>query len=194
MNGPNQMEKITYGDSIAIDFASLPEASQHALAQRGLTHVLGNEVASRVHAWAQAEGQANSDDKATVAAWKAANASAITSKTAEVQADFVKALQEGTLGSRVAGPRLTPLETIMRKAARGEIETILRANGVKVPKGEDTIETADGAFTMAQLIDRRLANEATGAPIRKAAERELAAKAKALAGVQADAKTALAAL
>lgn len=188
------MEKLTYGDNISVDFGTLPEVSQFALAQRGFTHVLGNEVASRVHAWSQAEGQANSEDKEAVKAWKLANAAAVDAKTTEVQADFLKSLTDGTLGNRVGGPRLTPIETIKRRIAWGEIETILRANKIKVPKGDDVIEMNGGSFTKAQLIDRRLANEVTGPVIQKAAEKELAAKARQLAAVEAGAQDALAAL
>jgi len=186
------MDKLTYGDSIEVDFSALPEVSQFALAQRGLTHVLGNEVASRVHSWAQGEGQANSEDRETVKAWKAANAAAITEKTNAVVADMLKALSEGTLGNRVSGPRLTPLETLCNQIARREIETILRANKIKVPKGDDKVSMPDGEFTMADLIARRLAKESTGNAIRAAAEKELKARAKALASVESDAAAAMA--
>lgn len=185
---------LTYGDSIKVDFTTLPAVSQLALMQRGFTHVLGNEVASRVHSWSQGESQANSEDRKTVADWKAANAEAVTAKTAEVQADFLKAITEGTLGSRTGGPRLTPLETVMNRIARGEIETILRANGIKVPKKDDTVEMPDGKFTMAQLIQRRLDKPETGDAIKKAAAKEIAAKSKQIDNVKADAKAALAAL
>ena len=188
------MENFKYGDNVSIDFAALPEVSQVALIQRGLTHVLGNEVASRVHAWAMGEGQANSEDKEVVKAWKLANASAITSKTSEVQADMVKALTDGTLGSRTTGPRLTPLETVLNKITRGEVETILRANSIKVPKGDDKVKMPDGEFTMKELIVRRLAKPEHGDRLRKLAEKEVAAQAKAQKAITDDAATALAAL
>lgn len=189
------MDALTYGDSITVDFTSLPEVSQRALAQRGLTHVLGNEVASRVHSWAQAEGQANSEDKAAVTAWKAANADKVDAKTAEVRKDMLDALASGTLGERgSSGPRLSPVETIKRRIARGEITTILQAHKIKVPKGEDKVKMHDGEFTMNELIDRRLAKPEHGERIAKAAEKELAAKAKAIAAAAANAEEAFAGL
>lgn len=185
------MEKLTYGDNLSVDFAALPEASQFALAQRGFTHIFGNEVASRVHSWAGAEEQANSDDKATIKAWKDANPDKLAAQAAIVQADMLKALNEGTLGARVSGPRLTPLDTMRRKIAREQIENILRTNKIKVPKKDDKIKMPDGEFTMEELIVRRLVlvtvakpdkpSVDIGAQITKEAEKRIAAQAKQMA-------------
>lgn len=188
------MDAFKYGDNVTVDFAALPEVSQVAVISRGLTHILGNEVASRVHAWAKDEKQGNSDDNEVVKAWKAANAAAISSKTAEVQADMLKALTDGTLGSRTTGPRLTPLETVLNKITRGEIETILRANSIKVPKADDKVKMPDGEFTMKELIARRLEKPEHGDRLRKLAEREVAAQAKAQKAITDDAASALNAL
>lgn len=182
---------LTYGDNLSIDFDSLPEASRVALAQRGFTHVMGNEVASRVHSWAMGEGQANSDDKAVVKAWKDANKDALAAQTTAVQADMLKALTDGTLGVRASsGPRLTPVETIANQMARKEIEDILRTNKIKVPKKDDKVKMPDGEFTMAELVARRLAK--FGERINKAAAAEAARRAKATAAVTADAAAAIA--
>ncbi len=190
------MEKLVYGD-YSVDFDTLPAVSQAALALRGLTHVLGNEVASKVHNWAGGETQANSDDKATVKAWKDAHPDEIAAKGKEFAADVLEALASGTLGNRVGGPRLTPIETLKRQIAKGQIETILRAAKIKVPTKDDTVKTPDGEFTMAQLVDRRLvatvkdaAGNVTrdiGAEIQKEADKELAARAKKQAALIADA-------
>ena len=187
------MDKLSYGTT-EVDFDALPAASQRALAQRGLTHVLGNEVASKVHAWAQGEGQANSKDRAEVAAWKEANAAAIDAKTSEYVVDALAALTAGTLGDRVGGPRLTPIETIKRRIAKVDIETILRTNKLKVPKGDETVTMKGEEFTMAQLIDRRLAHDVLGPEIVKKAEKELAAQKKAQDAIKAGAEEALNAL
>lgn len=189
-----QMDKLTYGDNIAVDFGTLPEASQHALALRGFTHIMGNETASRVHNWAGAEGQANSDDKATIKAWKDSHPAELAAKAVEVQGEFLKALTEGTLGSRVAGPRLQPVDQVARRIAKEQVSDILRAGGIKVPKKDETITTKDGAFTLDQLVDRRLANEAFGPAIKKAAEKEVANRAKAIDAAKANADEAMAAL
>lgn len=184
------MDKLTYGDKIEVDFSALPEVSQFALASRGLTHILGNEVASKVHAWAGAEGQANSDDKAVVKAWKDANPEKLAAKTSEVQADILDALNKGELGSRVSGPRLAPLDTIKRQIARKEVEDILRGNKLAVPKGEAKVKMGDAEFTMAQLIDRRI--EKFSDRITAAATKELAARAKAMKAAAENAQAALA--
>ena len=186
----NIMEKLVYGTT-EVDFDALPAVSQHALALRGLTHVLGNEVASKVHGWSQKEEQANSEDRATVKAWKEANAAAIEAKTAEFTAESVKSLLDGTLGFRTGGPRLTPLETIKRAIAKKQIVAILTAAKIKVPTKDDTVKTPDGEFTMAQLVDRRLVFVAKdgrdiGAEITKEAEKEVARLAKEAAKVQAN--------
>jgi hypothetical protein len=183
---------LTYGDSLNVDFAALPEVSQAALAQRGFTHVFGNEVASRVHSRAMGEDGANSDDKATVKAWKDANPDKLAAWAAEVSADFLAALNDGTLGNRVSGPRLTPVETIARQMARKEIEDILRANKIKVPTKDDKVKMPDGEFTMAELVTRRL--EKFGDRINAAAKKEADRRAKQTDAVTANAAEALTAL
>lgn len=177
--GMKQMENLTYGEKVVVDFTALPEVSQQALAQRGLTHVLGNEVASKVHSWAGQEGQANSDDKATVKAWKDANEAKLVDKTAEFVNDALKALVDGTLGTRAGGPRLTPIDTIKRQIARGQIEAIFKGHKISVPKGDKKVKTPDGEFTMDELIARRLVmvtkdGKDIGAAISAEAEKELA--------------------
>lgn len=184
--------ELTYGDSLKVDFATLPEASQSALAQRGFTHVFGNEVASRVHSRSMSEDGANSDDKATVKAWKDTNPDKLAAWAAEVSADFLKALTEGTLGNRVSGPRLTPVETIARQMAKKEIEDILRANKIKVPTKDDKVKMPDGEFTMTELVTRRL--EKFGDRINAAAKKEADRRAKQTDAVTANATEALSAL
>ncbi len=191
-----RMDKLVYGD-YSVDFDSLPAVSQAALALRGLTHLLGNEVSSKVLNWSGQEGQANSDDKATIKAWKEANADAVKAKGVEFANDMLQSLADGTLGNRVGGPRLTPIETLKRQIAKGQIETILRAAKIKVPTKDDTVKTPDGEFTMAQLVDRRLVatvkdasgnvTRDIGAEIQKEADKELAARAKKQAAIIADA-------
>lgn len=177
------MEKFTYG-AHEIDFDSLPDASKVAIVGRGLTHVFGNEVASRVHSWAMGETQANSDDKAVVKAWKDSNATAISTQAAVVALTMYDALVAGTLGNRASGPRVTPLDAMRRKIAKGQIENILRAHKIKVPTKDDKVKMPDGEFSMAELIDRRLVlvtKDGTdiGAQITKEAEKKIAAEAKA---------------
>ena len=177
------MDKLSYG-SHSIDFDALPESSRFALASRGLTHVLGNEIASKVHSWAMAEGQANSEDKATVKAWKEANASAIEARVAELQAETIAKLLDGTIGVRASsGPRLTPLDTLRRSIARDQVKVILRGQNIAIPKKDEKIKLANGEFTLDELVERRLVmvtkdGRDIGAEITREAEKELAARAK----------------
>ncbi len=172
------MEKITYGD-FAIDASALPEASLFALLSRGFTHVLGNEIASRVHAWCGAEGQANSDDKATIKAWKEANESAVAEQTAVLRKAAFDAIVAGTLGVRVGGPRVEPIDQAKASIARVEVLKVLAANGIKAPKKDEKVRFANGTEkSMAEMIASRLAHPEHGPRITKEAEKALAAKAK----------------
>lgn len=173
------MEKLSYG-TIEIDFDTLPSASQRALAQRGLTHFLGNEQASKLAAWSKAEGQANSEDKATVLAWKEANSAAVTSKMGELVAEANAALLAGTVGVRTSGPRVEPIDAVKTRLAKDEVLTILRNAKIAIPKKDEAVQFADGRTkSLAQMVTDRLAHAEHGPRITKAAEKILRDKAKA---------------
>ena len=172
------MPVITYSD-LTIDTATLPEASLVALLSRGLTHLLGNEISSKVHSWACGEDQANSDDRATVKAWKEANAEAVSAKVKEFQSATLAALAEGTIGTRTGGTSIDPIERRAEVIARKEVVAILSNAGTKVPKGEQKVKMGEAEFTMADLIERRMAKY--GDRLRADARRELEAEAKAKA-------------
>lgn len=162
---------ITYGTT-TFDFSKLPEASTVAILKRGLTHFLGNEQASKVAGWkarfAKTEG-------------REATEAEIDEQRAAYVASAIEALQNGTVGTHVRGPSVDPVEAAMEKIARNEINLVLKSNGAKfIGKGEDRKVTfADGsAFTMDELIERRLGNAEHGARIRKEAEKALKAAAK----------------
>lgn len=171
------MPTITYSD-ITIDTSTLPEASLVALLSRGLTHLLGNEISSKVHSWACGEAQANSDDRATVKAWKEANAEAVSAKVKEFQSATIEALAAGTIGTRAAsGTSIDPIERRAEVLARKEVVAVLTTNSIKVPKGEQKVKMGDAEFTMAELVDRRMTKY--GERLRAEAKRELDAEAKA---------------
>src|SRR5208282_5611174 len=68
MNDESDEDKVLrYGD-ITISPADVPAMSLFALAQRGFTHVLGNEVASALTAWRKSEEGAKADQGA-IDAW-----------------------------------------------------------------------------------------------------------------------------
>lgn len=147
--------QITYGAHV-IEVESLPAKSLEAMIRRGVSHYLGNEVASKVAAWA---------DKMAAPAPDGGDAGVIVtddekaSKKAEIQADFLAKLLAGDVGSAVRGPQVTPFDRAVASEARARVSARLKANGLKVPKGDETIKLGDGAFTMAQLVDRCVARE-----------------------------------
>lgn len=142
--------EITYGTH-TLDFDALPIASRNALARRGLAHVLGNEVASKVTSHFKAENYSEGETvpEDTEVAREA--------KKAEFQAEAMKKIMEGTLGVSMRGPSVDPLEAEINSICRKEVLKQLADNNLKAPKkADDTVKTASGEFTIAQLIHRRL--------------------------------------
>jgi ABC-type hemin transport system substrate-binding protein len=77
----------------------------------------------------------------------------------------------GTLGTRTSGPRVDPLTATMQGIAKREVLTVLKANSIKPPKGDEVVTFANGATkTMADMIATRLAHPEHGAKIKKEAE------------------------
>ncbi len=186
---------IAYGkdaDRLSIAITDLPAISLLSLAQKGLSHYLGNEVASKVTAWTESRVAtaikalpADADEAAKTAATQSALPNDAEKATAK--ADFIKAAWEallaGNVGARVGVPRSTPVESIMARIAEGEIRETLKSVGLVMPTGDKVVTFKTGeSFTRKQLIERRV--EKFGDRLRKAAEAEL----KALARVAAQAK------
>ena len=178
---------VTWG-AHSIDVATIPLQSLTVMVRRTLAHMLGNEVASKV--LSRAEAAAKEGAPMTDAQKEAL--------TTEFRTDIIAAINEGKLAIRAsAGPKADPIESRMAKIALKEITTILTTQGIKVPKGDDTITLDVGGvptqMSRDTLVDRRLARE--GDRIRKEAEAELRAEArkadkiKAAAGA-AEGKTA----
>ena len=169
------MDIITYGEH-TVDPTKLPVASINALLRRGVSHLLGNEQASKLTAWVES-------------ATKDANGAAPTDEAkAAKKAEFVKAalaaLAEGTIGTRVSGPRVEPIEAARNAIAKKEVLDILRAANIKVPKGEEAVRFADGTEkTLAQMVATRL--EKFGDRIEKEAAKKLADDARRVKAAQA---------
>lgn len=177
---------VTYGD-MALDFDTLPETSRMAMFRRGVSHFFGSEVASKVKAHFDSEDENGIKPERT----DESNAA----KLAEVRGEFMARLLAGTVGVSTRGPAVDPITVIIRRLARIEVQTTLKANNLAWPKkAEDTIELPDGSkVTGAQLIDRRIARDGerltTAAKkialdqARAAKKAEEAAKAEGLAGL-----------
>jgi len=161
------MSIVTYGNH-NIDTATLPVASIDSLLRKGISHFLGNEQASKVTAWVES-------------VTKEKNVAPTDEEKAAKKAEFIKsaieALVAGTVGTRVSGPRVEPIEAARNTIARKEVTDILRAANIKVPKGDEAVKFADGTEkTLAQMIATRL--EKFGDRIEKEAQKKLAEDAR----------------
>lgn len=188
--GEAQMTQVTYG-AVTVETASLPPVSAEAMIRRGLSHYFGNEQAAKVTAlkdkWI---GDKDANPEATPATDEQ-----VSKWLAEARQAAFEKLMAGTVGAgRLTGPRIDPIESATLAIAKVEVTNILRAAGVKPPKGEETVSLAGEAFTMAQLIERRLAKEgdriAKEAAKRVADQKKKAEKAKADVASAGENKTA----
>lgn len=165
------MTQIQYGEH-TLDFSALPPKSLEAMLKRGVAHFLGNEQAAKVTNWKAKfvadQGAEPGEDE-------------VAAKKAELVANALKMLAEGTVGTATRGPAADPIESEMDRIARREINETLKKHGLKFTgKGDDRKATfVNGeSFTMDELIERRLANPEHEARIRKAAEKAIRDAAK----------------
>lgn len=167
---------VTYSGFVC-DFGVLPQTSLTAMVRRGVSHFFGSEMASKVTAFFAVDDEGNSPAKT---AGIEDNAESRAAKKAEFQKAAYEALLAGTVGVSTRGPTVEPVVKIERRLAKAEVTGILTEHKVAIPKkAEDTITTPDGGkFTMAQLVDRRLAHAEHGPRIRREAAKELADKLK----------------
>lgn len=162
--------------SFSVDAGKLPPVSLHRLASYGLAHYLGNQAASKVVAWAEKDENKNATDEQKAA------------QKVLFQNAMVQALLDGTIGQHAArGPAVDPVEAEMDRIAKAEVVQTLKANNIKVPKGEDKVKFANGnEFTMDELIARRVEKYTD----RLTTEAKASLKAKEAAKKKAAAKVA----
>jgi hypothetical protein len=169
--------QLTYGDNVTIDFGALPVTSQHALAQYGLSHFLGNVQAAKMVARIRRDGigdtEATSD---MVSAWRKANTETVSVWTKEHLDAALAELHDGTVGTgRVGGPRKDPVETKLAALVLSDIRARLKGNGSLLKqfnkaKADDIIDFGGGVTrTRAQMIASTVAS--SGAALRKEAEK-----------------------
>lgn len=162
----------------AIDLTALPGKSISALLSRGLTHYFGSEQASRVKAWKDKvleETKVEPAEDEVVAFQKERFGIALSN------------LLEGTIGQRAIGITIDPLEKVKAQIARQDVVDILRANSIKVPKGDEAVEFADGTKkAMADMVKTRL--EKDGDAIEKRAKAVIKEREKAKAKAEESAK------
>lgn len=177
----------TYGEH-QVDRAKLPEATVHAIFNRGLVHFLGNEQASKVTNALQRETERLVKEFEAEAKRPATDEEKeqfrdmAEGKRAELKASYIeaalKAMNEGTIGvGRSRGPAADPIEVEMERFAKAEVKLALQAHGIKVPKGDEAVQFADGTkLTMDDLVDRWMTKN--GDKAKAHAEKVLRDKAK----------------
>lgn len=189
--------KVEYG-KYTVDFDALPTTSKKAMASRGITHFLGNEQNAKLTNWKQKQftemwlkekSEAASDE--VIASAKAQDKNfGLTDETIASQFkifcdEAYEKLLAGEVGIRsVNAIVVDPVEKIVNRLAKADVLTILAANGLKAPKGDEAITFANGTKrTMAEMLSKRI--ELKGDEFTKLANREIAAKHKALAAAKA---------
>lgn len=159
-----------HGD-ITVQPGDVPTLSIFALAQRGFTHVLGNEVASAVTAYKKSEEGAKASE-AEIAAW-------IKAKR-EAKLDQIL---NGTLGIRVAGaPKASGIERVMHTIAVERLRVKLKKFKLTLPTGDKTINVAGKDMGRDALIEAELRHGAVA--IREEAERRMQQDAGAVEAVE----------
>ncbi len=151
--------EVKWGDSVSAKLSDMPEASVVALAQRGFTHVFGNERASYVSGLKKA---VNEDGSATY------TEAEVSSLSDDWQTKKLAAIMDGTLGVRVGGGvRMSGIDKVMREIAIKELRAIAAAKKATLPRKSEDLNP---------LIEARLAKH--DARIRAAAQSELDALAE----------------
>lgn len=135
---------LKWGDYSTLP-SEVPAVSLLALAQRGVTHYMGNEQASKLTAWVKKPENKDATEEQVKAYAKTLHDAAW------------QKIMKGEMGVRSAGqPRITGIEAVMRKMATAWVSAALAKQGVKLPTGDKTVNMAGKDFTREQLIDRAL--------------------------------------
>ena len=182
---------ITVGD-YEIDETKVPASVVNRLLGRQIAHIFNNECASHVlgksrRAIVGKEGDPKSVTEAMLETYRASHGEQIAEWEAAFCSEKLAAIYDGTLSVRVSrGPSRDPVESAMRTIARAEVTAVLKSNGAKWPKADETVSIGGQDVDGDTLIDRRLAHAEHGPRIRKLAERKVADD-KRLAKAVADA-------
>lgn len=152
------MANLVYNET-SVDHGAIPIASLVALAQRGLNHVMQNEVSSKVvgHIRKLVNPEKASDvTTEQVKAYRAEHDGEISALENSYRAEKWNEINNGTLGeTTVRGPKVDPLTGEMRKIATALVRKQLAANNLKLSK-EQKIVIRGTEFTLAELVSRRI--------------------------------------
>lgn len=144
---------LVYGE-VRRDMAALPNGTLHALAQRGFTHILGNEIASAISSFKEKNPGASDDD--------------VAAKRAELTTAKLAAMDNGTLGVRVGGARVRGIDAVIADVAE---EFVIR-NVTRKGKAAALPKKGKGyAAAMAALVANAMANSAFAESVKAEADR-----------------------
>jgi len=149
-------EMVFYGD-IEVSLGSLPTASIVVLAQRGFSHVMGNEVSSKVNTWKGKNEGATADDIADI--------------TLHYRNEFIAKLTDGLMGVRVGTSRGTALDTIINAVTIEKARAILKGKATLPAKNDAKIKNVKGNPTREEFL--AIVGKKFAAEIRATAEERL---------------------
>lgn len=157
---------LSWGDRYRLPFGDLPDTTIRALAQRGFTHILGNEVA------AYESGLKTAKDESGNAKYSAEEIAVLVH---DRRMEKLDEMTKGELGTRTVGPRLPADVQIMRTFAKNAIIAAFAQHpNAKAPKASDSKAWGD-------YIDQYLAVPANADKAKKEADRQLGLAAKSSA-------------
>lgn len=153
-------------DTYELDLNTVPQSTVIALAQRGFTHVMGNEVASAISAMKKVTVKAEDGTESLKYSEADLEAAEVSKRDAKIAA-----MRDGTLGVRAPGaPRVVGIDKYMHDIALEELRAIAAAKKMALPRKSEEL---------APFIAKRLATH--GDRIRAAAQAKMDSLA-ALAG------------
>lgn len=194
-------DTLTYGrgDNVyKLDLTKANDAVKIRLMSRGLTHVLGSEVASKVISAIERHEKENgplaADEREQMK----------DDLTDEYRSNFIEEMHDGTFavsGRGPSGPRLSTLESEVQKLVGERVRSIMagmvKAKSATWDKDSKTWTLADGSTrTLQECIDNFVQsdspkNVAAMAEFRAEAEKEVARKAARAELTKADEEFAI---
>lgn len=166
-------ETLKWNDFTAT-FADIPHNSVFALAQRGFTHIMGNEIAAYESGLKKKTSEeVGEDDEGNEIKLPLYNDAEIATMVHDRRQAKLKEILDGKLATNTSGPRLPADERILRDIARENIG----ARFHQLSRAKDMPKASDGKAWDA-LVDQYLANDRTSAVAKAELERRKAARAE----------------
>lgn len=129
---PNAPRALVW-NGFTILWNDVPETSRFALAQSGFTHKMGNEIASAITT-AKGKRVKGPDGKETNELVH--DEAALARLADEKRAAMVQAVKDGTIATRVGGPKLRGFDAILRDVAEEMLKAAYAKKRVALPKGD----------------------------------------------------------